>query len=132
MVMTDPIADLITRIRNGYRARKEAVELPGSKIKTEVARVLKEEGFISDYEETRQDKWPVLRVYLLYRQGKKAAVEGIRRVSKPGGRHYVGQDEIPRVLNGLGISVLSTSKGVLSDRETRNLKVGGELLIEVW
>ncbi|MDD5225165.1 MAG: 30S ribosomal protein S8 [bacterium] len=131
MVMTDPISDLITRIRNGYRARKEAIELPGSKVKTEIVRVLKAEGFVSDYE-IKADKFPVLRVYLLYRQGKKAAVEGIRRVSKPGGRRYVGQDEIPRVMNGLGIAVISTSKGVFSDQEARNLKLGGELLLEVW
>jgi len=131
MVMTDPISDLITRIRNGYHARKEAVELPSSKVKAEIARVLKAEGYISDFE-IKKDKFPVLRVYLLYRQGKKAAVEGIRRVSKPGGRHYIGQDEIPRVLNGLGIAVISTSQGVVSDREARNLKVGGELLLEVW
>lgn len=131
MVMTDPISDLITRIRNGYRARKEAIELPGSKVKTEIVRVLKEEGFVSDYE-VKTDKFPVLRVYLLYRQGKKAAVEGIRRVSKPGGRRYVGQDEIPRVMNGLGIAVISTSKGMFSDQEARNLKLGGELLLEVW
>ncbi len=131
MVMTDPISDLITRIRNGYQARKEAIELPSSKVKIEIARVLKEEGYISDYE-VKADKFPVLRVYLLYRHGKKAAVEVIQRVSKPGGRHYIGQEEIPRVLNGLGIAIISTSKGVLSDREARNLKLGGELLLEVW
>ena len=132
MVMTDPIADLLTRIRNGYQAQREAVEIPDSKIKREVARVLQEGGYVFNSEVVEAEKRKILRVYLLYREGKIPAIEEIRRKSKPGRRIYVNKDEIPQVLNGLGMAVVSTSKGVLSDREARNLGVGGELLLEVW
>ena len=132
MVMTDPIADFLTRIRNGYQARKEAVELPFSKVKREIARVLKSRQYIFDYEVAGEGKKSVLRVYLQYHDGKTPAVEVIRRRSRPGQREYVGHEGIPRVLEGFGMAVLSTPKGILSDQEARDSGVGGEVLLEVW
>lgn len=132
MVMTDPIADLLTQIRNGYQAHKEAIELPASKMKSEILRVLKLGGYVFDYEVVGEEKKQILRVHLKYRDGKDPVVEVIKRKSRPGRRVYVNRKEIPLVLNGFGMAVLSTSKGVLSDQEARDSGVGGEVLLEVW
>ena len=130
-MMTDPIADMLTRVRNAGQARLRRVDMPVSKLKIEVARILKENHFIHDYKVLDEGKHPVLRLYLKYYQDKPVIRE-LRRVSKPGLRKYVGVEEIPRVRNGLGLAVLSTSRGVMTDRQARAAKVGGELLAIVW
>ena len=134
MSMTDPIADMLTRIRNGITSHHERVEMPSSKLKVEVARILKSEGFISNYKVVEEDGKPqaTLRVYLKYSDDGEPVIHGIERVSRPGRRVYVRHDRIPRVFSGLGISILSTSRGLMSDREARRQKVGGELICEVW
>ncbi|WP_077304137.1 30S ribosomal protein S8 [Terribacillus halophilus] len=132
MVMTDPIADMLTRIRNANTVRHEKLELPASKLKKDVADILKREGFIRDYEFVEDDKQGVLRIFLKYGKNDERVITGIKRISKPGLRVYAKADEIPRVLNGLGIAVVSTSKGVLSDKEAREQAVGGEVLAYVW
>jgi len=129
MGMTDPIADLLTRIRNGNTAGKTSVDIPFSKIKAEVARILKEEGFIQDY--IRSDT-RTLQVQLKYAENGKRVISEIKRISKPGCRVYCATNEIPKVLNGLGIAIVSTSKGVLTDKAARQEKVGGEVLCTVW
>jgi small subunit ribosomal protein S8 len=129
MGMTDPIADLLTRIRNGNTAGKIYVDAPFSKIKAEIVRILKEEGFIADY--TRKDE-RTLRVYLKYAEGGKRIISEIKRISKPGCRVYRSKDELPKVLNGLGIAIISTSQGVLTDKRARLANVGGEVLCTVW
>jgi small subunit ribosomal protein S8 len=136
-MMTDPIADLLGRIRNAALARHEVTRLPASKLKKRVAEVLKQEGYVSD---VRQEEWgpekhQTLTIVLKYATSgseRTSAFQGIRRVSRPGRRVYVGHHEIPRVLSGLGISILSTSHGIMTDKEARRQKVGGELLCEVW
>lgn len=133
-MMTDPIADMLARIRNAALARHETAHIPSSKLKKEIAMLLKQEGYLSD---VREEEWgpqkrKTLTVTLKYGKDRRCAFMGIRRVSKPGRRVYVGHAEIPRVLNGLGVSILSTSHGVMTDREARKRKVGGELLCEVW
>ena len=130
-MMTDPIADMLTRIRNAQMARHRRVDMPVSKLKVEVARLLKDNHYIHDFKVLDDGKHPVLRLYLKYFQDKPVIRE-LRRVSKPGLRQYVGVDEIPRVRNGLGMALLSTSRGVMTDREARAAKVGGELLAIVW
>ena len=137
--MTDPIADMLTRIRNAVHARHARVELPASKLKIEIAKILQDEGYIQGFKlieepAERPTKSPrqVLRLFLKYGHGGERVISGIERVSRPGRRVYVGREEIPRVRRGLGIAVLSTSKGILSDREAREQKLGGELLCEVW
>lgn len=132
MSMTDPIADLLTRLRNGSRARLEKVEMPASRIKRNLSQVLKEEGFIREVEFREDGKQGIISLTLRYDRDGTPAISEIRRQSKPGLRRYVSVDEIPAVKNGLGIAVLSTSKGVLVDREARAQKVGGELLCTVW
>lgn len=132
-MLTDPIADMLTRIRNGALARHDRVELPASKLKFAVAKILKEEGYIADVQEEAQETNPKkLTIVLKYGRDRQSAIDGIRRVSRPGRRVYVRHDRIPRVLSGLGISILSTSRGLVSDRDARRLKLGGELLCEVW
>ena len=133
MSMTDPIADMLTRIRNACTSKHRRVDMPASKMKVEIARLLKENNFVQDYrlvetEEGRQ----VLRVVLKYAQGGTPVIRELKRVSTPGLRRYVGVTEIPRVRNGLGIAILSTSQGVLSDRQARTQRTGGELLALVW
>ena len=133
-MMTDPVADLLVRIRNAAMARHELTRLPASKLKHAVAVLLKSEGFVSD---VREEEWGpkkhrTLTIVLKYSNDREAAFRGIRRVSRPGRRVYVRHDQIPRVLSGLGISILSTSHGLMTDREARRRKVGGELLCEVW
>jgi small subunit ribosomal protein S8 len=130
-MVTDPIADMLTRIRNAQMARHRRVDMPVSKLKVEVARLLKDNHYIHDFKLLDDGKHPVLRLYLKYFQDKPVIRE-LRRVSKPGLRQYVGVEEIPRVRNGLGMALLSTSRGVLTDREARAAKVGGELLAIVW
>jgi len=133
MGMTDPLADLVTRLRNGNKARHEKVDVPASNLKIHVARILKDEGYVKNYKVIKDGKQGGLRIYLKYEgETKKQVIAGLRTLSKPGRRRYVGRDEIPLVMRGLGLSILSTSKGVLTDREARQLNVGGELLCSVW
>jgi small subunit ribosomal protein S8 len=131
MVMTDPIADLLTRIRNANMVRHEKLEVPASKIKREVAEILKREGFVRDVEFIEDDKQGVIRIFLKY-SGNERVITGLKRISKPGLRVYAKADEVPRVLNGLGIAILSTSTGVVTDKEARAKQVGGEVLAYVW
>jgi small subunit ribosomal protein S8 len=130
-MMTDPIADMLTRVRNAGRARLRRVDMPISKLKVEIARILKENHYIHDFKVLEDGRHPVLRLYLKYYQ-ERPVIRELRRVSKPGLRKYVGVQEIPRVRNGLGMAILSTSRGVMTDRDARAGKVGGELLAIVW
>jgi len=132
MSMSDPLADMLTRIRNAVMVRYETVDVPMSNLKVDVAKVLRQEGFINDYEIIEDNKQGVLRISLKYGPKDEKVISGIRRVSKPGLRQYVKADDIPKVLSGLGISILSTSKGVITDREARRLRIGGEILCEAW
>jgi small subunit ribosomal protein S8 len=131
MSLTDPVADFLARIRNAIRARHQKLDVPASKLKAEIARILKEEGYISNYKVQEEEGKLVLRVYLKY-GGADAAIRDLARVSRPGCRVYVGRDEIKRVQGGLGISILTTPKGVMTGRQARREGVGGELLCEVW
>ena len=134
MSMTDPIADMLTRIRNGIQSRHDRVEMPSSKLKVEVAKILKSEGFISNYKVVQEDGKPQasLRVYLKYSEDGEPVIHGIERISRPGRRVYRNKQEIPRVLGGLGLAIVSTSKGVLSGQEAARQGVGGEVLCQVW
>ncbi|NLN20095.1 MAG: 30S ribosomal protein S8 [Firmicutes bacterium] len=132
MVMTDPIADMLTRIRNASSANHDQVDIPASRLKQELARVLKEEGYIRDYKVVDEDGRSMIRVFLKYGPNKQKAISGIKRISKPGLRVYARHEEIPRVLGGLGCAVLSTSKGVMTDRSARKAGVGGEVICYVW
>jgi len=129
--LTDPIADCLTRIRNGARAQKLEVLVPYSRIKAEIARILKDEGYITDYSIDTSAAYPSIKITNKI-ANRSSAIEGLRRVSRPGLRRYVGADEIPRVLGGMGLAILSTSRGILSGREAKKQKVGGELLAYVW
>jgi small subunit ribosomal protein S8 len=133
-MMTDPIADMLTRIRNAGLARHDRTEVPASRLKEAVALILKSEGFITDVRpsEGEGDGTKKLTIVLKYGRDRQSAIDGVRRVSRPGRRVYVRHDRIPRVLSGLGISILSTSRGLMSDREARRQKIGGELICEVW
>ena len=131
MSLTDPVADFLARIRNAIRARHQKMDVPASTLKTEIARILKEEGYISNYKVQDEEGKLVLRVYLKY-GGAEAAIRDLARISRPGCRVYVGRDEIKRVQGGLGISILTTPKGVMTGRQARREGVGGELLCEVW
>lgn len=130
-MVTDPIADMLTRLRNAGQARHRRVDMPVSKLKIELARLLKENHYIHDYKVLEDGPHPVLRLYLKYYQ-EKPVIRELKRVSRPGLRKYVGVPDIPRVRNGLGIAIVSTSKGVMTDREARNAGVGGELLALIW
>ncbi len=132
MPVTDPIADMLTRIRNAIQVRHESVSMPHSRMKLSIARILKDEGFIRDYDLPRGQAHPTLRIHLSYREGRQPAIAGLRRVSKPGLRVYVGKGEIPRVYGGLGVAILSTSRGVMPGRQAWRQGVGGELLCYVW
>lgn len=132
MVMTDPIADMLTRIRNANTVRHEKLDVPASKIKIEIADILKREGYIRDYEVMEDNKQGVLRIFLKYGPNDERVITGLKRISKPGLRVYAKADEVPKVLNGLGTAIVSTSKGVLSDKEARAQAVGGEILAYVW
>lgn len=132
MSMTDPIADMLTRVRNALRAGHRAVEIPSSRMKVAIAEILKEERFITNYRVITDGKQGILKVYLRYLGKGESAIEGIERVSKPGLRVYVGKDEIPKVCGGFGISILSTSRGVVTDKRAKRLGIGGEVVCRVW
>ena len=132
MAVSDPIADMLTRIRNGVKARFNSVDVPGSKLKTEIARILKDEGFIKNYKFLKDGKQGILRIYLKYGSGQSNVVYGLKRISKPSCRVYVRSNDIKPVYNGMGISILSTSKGIMTDKRARLENVGGEILCNVW
>jgi len=132
MRLTDPVADLLTRIRNAIRARHQKVDVPASKLKLEIARILKEEGYIANFKAVEEEGHKVLRIYLKYSNHDEAAISNLERVSKPGCRVYVRRSEIPRVLGGMGINILTTPRGVMTGRQARKEGVGGEILCQVW
>ena len=132
MVLTDPIADMLTRIRNANMAEKKVVQMPHSKMKSEIARLLKSEGFIKDYTMENEDGKSVLNVFLKYTVEREPVIQGLRRISKSSCRKYVASDEVPRVLGGIGVALLSTSSGVMTDNEARTQQIGGEVLCYVW
>ncbi len=131
-MLTDPISDMLARLRNGALARHDRVEMPHSFLKQHIAEVLKGEGFVDDVRSSEGEGPKTLTVVLRYGRGKESAIDGVRRVSTPGRRVYVRFDRIPRVRSGMGVSILSTSKGVMTDKEAKKQRIGGELLCEVW
>lgn len=132
MAMTDPIADLLTRVRNANTARHEVVEVPSSNVKKAIVKIMLEEGYISNVEEYNDGSVPMLRISLKYGNNKERVISGLKRISKPGLRVYCKSTEIPKVLNGLGTAVISTSKGIVTDKEARKLGVGGEVICYIW
>jgi small subunit ribosomal protein S8 len=130
--MSDPIADMLTRIRNANLVRHESVELPASTVKKQIAEILKREGFIRDAEYVEDNKQGLIRIFLKYGQNNERVITGLKRISKPGLRVYTKSNEVPRVLGGLGIAIISTSKGIITDKEARQGKSGGEVLCYVW
>ena len=132
MVMTDPIADYLTRIRNANSVNHEKVEIPASKLKKTMSQILKEEGMIKDYEYVEDGKSGILRVHLKYGPNKQKVITGIKRISRPGLRVYAKKEEVPRILGGLGIAIISTSQGVMTDKQARKRGLGGEVLCYVW
>lgn len=132
MGMTDPIADFLTRIRNANMVMHEKVEIPASKSKLAIAEILKNEGFIKEYEQIEDGKQGIIRVYLKYGPNREKVISGLKRISKPGLKVYCKNDEIPKVLGGLGIAIISTSKGIMTDKEARKLGLGGEVICYVW
>ena len=132
MKLTDPVADMLARIRNAISARHQKVDVPASKLKTEIARILKEEGYISNFKATEEEGHKVLRIYLKYTNNNEAAISNVARVSRPGCRVYVRRSEIPRVLGGLGVAVISTPEGVMTGVQARKKNLGGEVLCYIW
>ena len=132
MTMTDPIADMLTRVRNANMVKHETVDVPASNMKKEIARILLEEGFIRGYDVIEDGKQGIIRIQLKYGQSGERVISGLKRISKPGMRVYADKHEVPRVLNGLGISIISTSKGILTDKQARKANVGGEVICYVW
>ena len=132
MVMTDPIADMLTRIRNANVVRHETLDIASSRLKVEIADILKREGYVTDYEVIEDNKQGILRIKMKYGANDERVITGLKKISKPGLRVYAKADEVPRVLNGLGTAIVSTSKGVLSDKEARAQAVGGEVLAYIW
>ncbi|CAK4823549.1 30S ribosomal protein S8 [Paenibacillus psychroresistens] len=132
MVMSDPIADMLTRIRNANVVRKETVEIPASTIKKEIAEILKKEGFIRDAEYVQDNKHGIIRLFLKYGPNNERVISGLKRISKPGLRVYTKSQEVPRVLGGLGLAIISTSSGVMTDKEARQAKSGGEVICYIW
>ena len=132
MHITDPIADMLTRIRNANSARHETVDIPASNMKTAIAEILFEEGYIKRYEVTNDERQGNIRIWLKYGESKKQVIVGLKRVSKPGLRVYANREELPRVLKGLGVAIISTSKGIMTDKKARRENVGGEVLAFVW
>lgn len=132
MAMTDPISDMLARIRNAIMAKHEKVNIPASKLKNEIAVILKEEGFIKNFKLIKDRKQGILRIYLKYENETESVIQGLKRISKPGCRIYATQENVPMVLNGMGVAILSTNKGVLTDKVCREQKVGGEVLCHVW
>ena len=132
MQITDPVADMLTRIRNANSAKHETVDVPASNLKKDIAQILLDEGYIKNFQVIEDSTQGVIRITLKYLPGKEKAIQGLRRVSKPGLRVYAGADELPRVLRGLGIAIISTSKGVMTDKAARAAHIGGEVLAFVW
>ena len=132
MNMTDPVADMITRIRNGVRARLVKIDVPASKLKAEIARILKDEGYVANFKSVEDDKQGMIRIFLKYGPGMEQVITDLQRVSRPGCRIYCGKDQIPRVYGGLGINILSTSRGVMTGRAAAREGVGGEILCNIW
>lgn len=132
MQITDPIADMLTRIRNANSARHETVDIPASNMKKAIAEILNEEGYIKSYQVIEDNKQGVIRVALKYGPSKEKVISGIKRISKPGLRIYAGASEVPKVLNGLGIAIISTSRGIMTDKKARQENIGGEVLAYVW
>jgi small subunit ribosomal protein S8 len=132
MPVTDPVADMLTRIRNGIQARHESILVPHSKLKLSIAQILKEQGYIRDFDIPRGQTFPNLRIHLSYRPGREPTISGLKRVSKPGLRVYVGKGEIPRIYGGIGTAIISTSQGVMTGRQAWRTGIGGELLCYVW
>ena len=132
MVVSDPIADMLTRVRNANMAEKKIVSLPHSKIKSEVARLLKQEGFISDFSVENDNGKSILNLFLKYTVEREPVIQGLRRISKPSCRRYANAEEVPRVLGGIGIAILSTSLGLMTDSEAREKNIGGEILCYIW
>jgi small subunit ribosomal protein S8 len=132
MNMTDPVADMLSRIRNGVRAKLNKVDIPSSRLKVEIARILKDEGYVSNFKQIEDDRQGVLRVYLKYGPGMERVITDVQRVSRPGCRIYCGKDQIPRVYGGLGINILSTSRGVMTGKTAAREGVGGEIICNVW
>ncbi len=132
MKLTDPVADMLARIRNSIQARHQKVDVPASKLKLEIARILKEEGYVSNFKATEEEGHKIVRIYLKYGTNNEAAISNLARVSRPGCRVYVRRSEIPRVLGGMGINILTTPRGVMTGRQARREGVGGELLCEIW
>ncbi len=132
MQITDPIADMLTRIRNANSAKHESVDVPASNMKKAIAQILLEEGYIKNYQVIEDDKQGVIKVTLKYGENKSKVISGLKRISKPGLRVYASCEKLPRVLNGLGVAVISTSKGVMTDKQARAQKVGGEVLAFIW
>ncbi len=131
-MVSDPIADFLNRIKNAQKARFDKVDIPASGMKASIAKILKDEGYVKNFKLIKDDKQGVLRVQLKYTEAREGAIAGVKRVSKPGCRIYVGHSEIPRVLSGLGVNILSTSKGIMTDSQARKGHIGGELLCSVW
>jgi small subunit ribosomal protein S8 len=131
-MMTDPVADMLTRIRNAISARHDRVQIPASKTKREIARILREEGYVKSFESIEDGPQGGIEIELKYVDAEESAITGLQRVSKPGCRIYCGKGDLPRILNGLGVAIISTSRGVLTDRQCREHGVGGEVLCEVW
>lgn len=131
-MMTDPIADMLTRIRNAIQIKSEKVDVPASRIKVEVAKILKDEGFIKSYKIIKDKRQGILRITLKYTETNESVINGLKRVSKPGRRMYVGKDNISKVMGSVGVSIITTSKGILTDKECRIKGVGGEVLCQVW
>ncbi len=132
MTMTDPIADMLTRIRNALKVQHEYVDIPGSKMKIRIAEILKSEGYINNFQVISEGPKKTIRIFLKYDEKRRPVIEGLKRVSKPGRRVYAGYREIPKVLNGYGINIVSTSKGIMTDKEARKAKVGGEIICSIW
>lgn len=132
MLVTDPIADMLTRIRNATRVRHEKVDVPASRVKESIARILRDEGYIRDYEKVEDGRQGILRLHLKYGPERQQVISGLRRISRPGLRVYARKDQIPKVLGGLGLALVSTSKGIVTDREARRLGLGGEVLCYIW
>jgi small subunit ribosomal protein S8 len=131
-MMTDPVSDILTRLRNACHAKYKKVDVPASILKREIARILVEQKFINSYTDIEKDRHPYLRLYLKYDENEMPIISGLQRVSTPGRRKYVAKDEVPKVLNGLGVAIISTSRGIMTDRQTREMGIGGEVLCYIW
>jgi small subunit ribosomal protein S8 len=132
MSMTDPVSDMLTRIRNATRVRHDRADIPASKMKVEIAKILKQEGYIRTFKELEEGPQGLIRIFLKYAEDGEPVIHGLHRVSRPGRRIYRGADELPKVRNGLGVAVVSTNRGILTDEQARSLRVGGEVLCEIW